>query len=100
MAGYGRSLRAAVSTVYIDYLQNIEGKTLATAYAVRANEFAGVSTPRRWEELDRPNLHPEDFTLQTSAARFAEVGDLWRPIHAGPRLDLRAAMDRIGRLLG
>ena len=59
MAGYGRSLRAAVSTVYIDYLQNIEGKTLATAYAVRANEFAGVSTPLRWEELDRPDLHQD-----------------------------------------
>ena len=73
---------------------------LATAYAARANEFAGVSTPLRWEELDRPDLHPEEFTLETSAARFAEVGDLWRPMSAGPRLDLRAAMDRIGRLLG
>ncbi len=100
LATVERSVGARGRVVYIDYLQNIEGKTLATAYAVRANDFAGVSTPLRWEELDRLDLHPEDFTLETSAARFAEVGDLWRPMSAGPRLDLRAAMDRIGRLLG
>src|SRR5690606_15261007 len=32
-------------TVYVDYLQNIKGKTLASAYSARASEFAGVSTP-------------------------------------------------------
>jgi bifunctional non-homologous end joining protein LigD len=31
-------------TVYVDYLQNIQGKTLACAYSARASEFAGVST--------------------------------------------------------
>ena len=38
-------------TVYIDYLQNIYGKTLATAYSARASEFAGVSTPLTWNEV-------------------------------------------------
>ena len=37
-------------TVYVDYLQNILGKTLATAYSVRASDYAGVSTP---SEVDR-----------------------------------------------
>ena len=32
-------------TVYVDYLQNIQGKTLACAYSARASAFAGVSTP-------------------------------------------------------
>src|SRR5262249_37237668 len=32
-------------TVYVDYLQNILGKTLACAYSVRATDYAGVSTP-------------------------------------------------------
>ena len=32
-------------TVYVDFLQNILGKTLATAYSARASSFAGVSTP-------------------------------------------------------
>ena len=32
-------------TVYVDFLQNILGKTLACAYSARASDFAGVSTP-------------------------------------------------------
>lgn len=86
-------------TVYIDYLQNIEGKTLATAYSARGNAFAGVSTPLSWDEVTR-GLRPEDFTIETAPARFAERGDLWAPLHGRHRLDLRAALDRAqGKLL-
>ena len=63
-------------TVYIDYLQNILGKTLATAYSARASRFAGVSTPLRWEELDEP-FDPHDFTIATAPQRFASMPDLW-----------------------
>jgi bifunctional non-homologous end joining protein LigD len=63
-------------TVYVDYLQNILGKTLATAYSARASSFAGVSTPLRWEELDEP-FDPHDFTIATSPQRFASMPDLW-----------------------
>jgi bifunctional non-homologous end joining protein LigD len=35
----------------VDFLQNILGKTLATAYSARASEFAGVSTPLTWDEV-------------------------------------------------
>jgi bifunctional non-homologous end joining protein LigD len=72
-----RAVRARPrGTVYVDYLQNILGKTLATAYSARASEFAGVSTPLRWDELDAP-FDPRDFTIVTAPARFREVGDLW-----------------------
>jgi bifunctional non-homologous end joining protein LigD len=63
-------------TVYVDFLQNILGKTLATAYSARASEFAGVSTPLAWEEIDA-DLDPRDFTIVTAPSRFREVGDLW-----------------------
>ncbi len=78
-------------TVYVDYLQNILGKTLATAYSARASEYAGVSTPLSWDEVARP-VDPRDFTVRTALARFAEVGDLWAPIHSGKRVDLRAVL--------
>ena len=72
-----RTVRARPrGTVYVDYLQNILGKTLATAYSARASEFAGVSTPLRWEELDEP-LDPHDFTITSAPRRFRETGDLW-----------------------
>jgi bifunctional non-homologous end joining protein LigD len=63
-------------TVYVDYLQNILGKTLATAYSARASSFAGVSTPLRWEELDEP-FDPHDFTIATAPQRFESMPDLW-----------------------
>ena len=72
-----RTVRARPrGTVYVDYLQNILGKTLATAYSARASEFAGVSAPLTWEELDEP-LAPQDFTIVTAPQRFLERGDLW-----------------------
>jgi bifunctional non-homologous end joining protein LigD len=66
------------STVYVDYLQNILGKSVAAAYAVRARPGATVSTPLAWSELTS-KLDPTDFTIETVSARFARIGDLWAP---------------------
>jgi bifunctional non-homologous end joining protein LigD len=83
-------------TVYVDYLQNILGKTLATAYSPRASEFAGVSTPLTWDEIDE-GLSPNDFTIKTAEARFKAVPDLWRPVLAGPPVDLHGVLERLAR---
>jgi bifunctional non-homologous end joining protein LigD len=66
----------AHGTVYVDFLQNILGKTLATAYSARASDFAGVSTPLIWDEVEA-GVDPRDFTIVTAPSRFREVGDLW-----------------------
>jgi len=83
-------------TVYVDYLQNIEGKTLASVYSARSSEFAGVSTPLTWDELDE-DIAPQDFSLETVLERYRRVGDLWAPIHTGPTADLREALERLAR---
>ena len=62
--------------VYVDYLQNIIGKTVAGAYSCRARPDATVSTPLDWDELT-DDLDPGDFTIETAPRRFAEVGDIW-----------------------
>jgi bifunctional non-homologous end joining protein LigD len=90
-----RAVRARGKTVYVDYLQNILGKTLATAYSARASEFAGVSTPLTWEEVDE-GVDPRDFTIRTAPDRFDEVGDLWAGLRTGKPLDLRAFLKRRG----
>ena len=92
-----RTVRArARGTVYIDYLQNILGKTLATAYSARASSFAGVSTPLEWTELDEP-IDPHDFTITTAPARFAEVGDLWARLRKAKPADLEAVFRKYAR---
>jgi bifunctional non-homologous end joining protein LigD len=83
-------------TVYVDYLQNILGKTLATAYSARASDFAGVSTPLTWEEVDT-GVDPTDFTIRTAPARFAEVGDLWARLRTSKPVDLTAVVRKYSR---
>ena len=85
--------RRPKGTVYIDFLQNVEGKTLATAYSARASAFAGVSTPLAWKELDGP-IDPRDFTIRTAPARFREVGDLWNGLRTAPPADLEAVLKK------
>jgi DNA ligase D len=63
--------------LFVDYNQNARDHTIAAAYSVRGNPVGTVSTPIRWDEVD--DCHPDDFTLATVPARYAELGDL----HAG-----------------
>ena len=65
------------SAVYVDFLQNIRGKTVASAYSARATPDATVSAPLRWSELT-PELDPRAFTIESMASRLRDVGDLWR----------------------
>jgi bifunctional non-homologous end joining protein LigD len=63
-------------TVYVDYLQNILGKSVAGVYAARARPGATVSTPLRWHELT-DDLDPRSFTIRTVPQRVRELGDIW-----------------------
>jgi DNA ligase D len=60
--------------VFIDFNQNARDRTIASAYSVRPKPHAPVSAPVMWKEL--PDVEPEDFTIATMPARFAELGDL------------------------
>jgi len=72
-----RSVKSrGAATVYVDYLQNIKGKTIAGAYCVRARPGAPVSIPIKWDELDQ-GLDPRDFTIRTVPERLNKVGDIW-----------------------
>lgn len=59
--------------LFVDYNQNARDHTIASAYSVRGNPEATVSTPITWAELD--DVRPSDFTIATVPARFAELGD-------------------------
>jgi DNA ligase D len=59
--------------IFIDYNQNARDRTIASAYSIRPRPGAPVSAPLTWDEL--AEVAPEDFTVATMPARFAEVGD-------------------------
>ena len=67
--------------VLVDYNQNRWGATLASIYSVRPRPLATVSTPVTWDEIRR-GVTTEDFRLDNVRARFAKVGDLWKPLLA------------------
>ncbi len=72
-----RAVKArAAGAVYVDFLQNIRGKTVAGVYSVRAEPRATVSTPLEWSELV-DDLDPTTFTMDVVLARIREHGDLW-----------------------
>ena len=84
-----RSVKARGKKVYVDCLQNILGKTLASAYSARASQYAGVSTPVTWREIEQ-GFDRREFTIKTIPARLAEVGDLWAALRKSKGVDLTA----------
>ena len=86
-----RTVSARGRKVYVDYLQNIEGKSLACAYSARASDYAGASTPLTWKEVDE-GVDPRDFTIRTLPDRLAKVGDLWAPLLGSSGVDLRKVL--------
>jgi DNA ligase D len=77
--------------VFIDYNQNAPHKTVFGAWSVRARPGAQVSAPISWAELDE--IHPDQFTIASLAARLAAGGDPWLGMNDDPQsLDPLLAM--------
>jgi bifunctional non-homologous end joining protein LigD len=84
-----RKVKRPHGRVLVDYNQNAWGRTLASIYSVRPTPFASVSVPVTWEEVES-GVRIEDFRIDNALARLREVGDLWKPVLAKKRFDLRA----------
>jgi len=74
-------VRDRVGKVFLDYNQNVRGKTLAVAYSLRPTPQATVSLPLRWEELEA-GFDPLQANATTVPARLRERGDPWQDILA------------------
>ena len=74
-----RSLSKRGPKIYIDYLQNSKGQTLASVYSLRPVPGASVSTPLEWKEVDH-KLSPKQFTMRNIFARIKKKGDLFLPV--------------------
>lgn len=64
--------------VYIDHLQNLKGKTIASVYSLRPLPGAPVSVPVTWEELS--DVHPGMFNIRNVPERLKRTGDYFEPL--------------------
>jgi bifunctional non-homologous end joining protein LigD len=70
--------------VFVDWSQNDEHKTTVAVYSLRARERPTVSTPVKWEEVERAHKKKDAGMLVFEApqvvARFEKMGDLFEPV--------------------
>ncbi|MFN3403010.1 MAG: DNA ligase D [Cytophagaceae bacterium] len=79
--------------VYLDYLQNGEGKTLASPYCLRPKPGAKVSTPLEWNEV-KPGLKQEEFNIESIFDRIKIKGDLFLPV-LNEGIDMDEALNKL-----
>ena len=74
VATTARALDSRAGKVYVDYLQNGHGKTIAGAFSARPVPGATCSAPLKWSEVDA-KLDPRKFTIKTLPARMKKLKD-------------------------
>lgn len=79
--------------IYLDFLQNGKGKTMASAYSLRPREGATVSTPLEWDELTA-TFNIKNYTIKTVPKRVKVKGDLWENFF-NDAVDLKTILDKI-----
>jgi bifunctional non-homologous end joining protein LigD len=85
-----RSPKKRQKKVYLDFLQNRSGQTLASVYSIRPRPGATVSTPLQWKEV-KLGLDPHNFTIHTIHKRVEKLGDLFKGV-LGPGIDIEKSV--------
>ena len=89
-----RPLNKRKGRIYLDYLQNKKGQTLASVYSVRPKPGATVSTPLLWKEV-KYGLHPSQFNIFNIAKRLDKHGDLFAGV-LKEKTNLRKCLKALG----
>lgn len=62
--------------VYVDWMQNARGKSLAAVFTARAKARATVSMPLTWKQIEQ-GAKISDFTIRNVPALLKKNGDPW-----------------------
>jgi bifunctional non-homologous end joining protein LigD len=81
--------------VFIDHNMNRQGANIASAYSLRPERGATVSTPLTWDEVLEGGFEPGDFRIDNVWDRFTRVGDLFAGVRT-EAMDLTEAFDALG----
>ncbi|MXN93306.1 DNA ligase D [Flavobacterium sp. Sd200] len=72
-----RKIKDRNGKMYLDFLQNRPGATIACAYSLRPKPGATVSMPLHWDEVKK-GLKMKDFTIKNALERIKSEGDLFK----------------------
>jgi bifunctional non-homologous end joining protein LigD len=84
--------------MYLDFLQNRPGATIAGPYSLRPKPGATVSMPLHWDEV-KPGLTMKHFTIHNSLERVKSEGDLFKGA-LGKGIDLEKVVKESQRIFG
>jgi bifunctional non-homologous end joining protein LigD len=87
-----RMVSAREGKMYLDFLQNRPGATIAGPYSLRPKVGATVSMPLEWDEV-KPGLKMKDFTIFNTIERLKKKGDIFKGV-LGKGIDLEKAIKK------
>jgi bifunctional non-homologous end joining protein LigD len=68
--------KRAATQVYVDWMQNARGKSLACIFTARAKPKATVSMPLTWKQIEQ-GVKITDFTISNVPELLKKKGDPW-----------------------
>jgi len=91
-----RQIKNREGKMYLDFLQNRPGATIACPYSLRPKPGASVAMPLHWEEVKK-GLSMKDFTIRNAVARARSEGDFFSLVLADG-IDMSEAVDKANTL--
>ncbi|NDP28777.1 MAG: ATP-dependent DNA ligase, partial [Flavobacterium sp.] len=88
-----RAVKDRKGKIYLDYLQNRQGQTIAAPYCVRPKIGAPVSAPLEWKEV-KTGLKILDFNIKNFQTRIQKKGDLFIEV-LSEETDMMNAIQRL-----
>ncbi|GGI29151.1 DNA ligase D [Pedobacter mendelii] len=93
-----RMVSARKGKMYLDFLQNRPGATIAGPYSLRPKIGATVSMPLHWDEV-KAGLKMKDFNIFNTMERLKVQGDLFKGV-LGKGIDLKKAIEKAKSIFG
>ncbi|HEU0136321.1 MAG TPA: DNA ligase D [Flavobacterium sp.] len=91
-----RQIKNRGGKMYLDFLQNRPGATIAGPYSLRPKIGATVSMPLHWDEV-KEGLSMKDYTIKNAVARVKSEGDLFTGT-LGTGIDMEKAVNNAQRI--
>ena len=79
--------------IYLDYLQNRSGQTIACVYSLRPKDGATVSMPLHWKEVKK-GLSPQQFTIFNAKEIIEKRTDIFKGV-LGPATNIEHCLKKL-----